>query len=81
MKKCFVKPIAAAVCAVVLAGGAGSAVYARSSVKNELSQLLVFSGKTREAVTKIREKTIDLVKRDGLRLDDTAYTLQNGRDE
>ena len=35
MKKCFVKPIAAAVCAVVLAGGAGSAVYARSSVKNE----------------------------------------------
>ena len=78
-----------AVCSAVGMGGANAmAVLAeyipeneRSSVKNELSQLLVFSGKTREAVTKIREKTIDLVKRDGLRLDDTAYTLQNGRDE
>lgn len=35
MKKSFIKPLAVVLCAAVLAGGATSAVYALSSIKNE----------------------------------------------
>lgn len=78
-----------AVCSAVGMGGANAmAVLAeyipenvRSSEKKGLSQLFVFSGKTKESVSKIYEKTVSLIERDGLRHDDVAYTLQNGRGE
>ncbi len=76
-----------AVCSAIGMGGANAMAvlgepYEKTSRSKEdrlLSHLLIFSAKTKEALSEIAKETLECIKENSIRVDDAAFTLQKGR--